>query len=41
MPLAAVAEVLRHRDTRVTTVYVDVEQAALRRLTRPWLGGAA
>ena len=41
MPLAAVAEVLRHRDTRVTTVYVDVEQAALRDLARPWPGGDA
>jgi integrase/recombinase XerD len=38
MPLSAVAEVLRHRDTRVTTVYVDVEQAALGDLARPWPG---
>ena len=39
--LAVVAEVLRHHDTRVTMVYVDVEQAALRELARPWPGGEA
>jgi site-specific recombinase XerD len=39
--LAVVAEVLRHHDTRVTMVYVDVEQAALRDLARLWPGGEA
>lgn len=39
--LAVVAEVLRHHDTRVTMVYVDVEQAALGDLARPWPGGEA
>lgn len=37
--LAVVAEVLRHHDTRVTMVYVDVEEAALAALARPWPGG--
>jgi integrase/recombinase XerD len=41
LPLAVVAQVLRHRDTRVTTVYVDVDQAALRELARPWPGAEA
>jgi site-specific recombinase XerD len=39
--LAVVAQVLRHRDTRVTTVYVDVDEAALARLARPWPGASA
>lgn len=39
MSLAAVAQVLRQRDTRVTMVYVDVDEAALRGLARPWPGG--
>jgi hypothetical protein len=30
--------VLRHHDTRVTTVYVDVDEAALAHLARPWPG---
>lgn len=38
--LAVVAQVLRHRDTRVTMVDVDVDEAGLRRLARPWPGGA-
>jgi len=41
MPLTAVAQVLRHHDTRVTTVYVDVDEAALAGLARPWPRGAA
>lgn len=39
--LAVVAEVLRHHDTRVTMVYVDIEEAALAALARPWPGGEA
>jgi integrase/recombinase XerD len=41
LPLAAVAQVLRHHDTRVTTVYVDVDEAALVHLARPWPGSEA
>ena len=36
--LSAVAEVLRHHDTRVTTVYVDVDDGALGGLARVWPG---
>ena len=36
--LAVVAEVLRHRDIRVTAVYVDVDPAAVAELARPWPG---
>jgi integrase/recombinase XerD len=39
LSLAVVAQVLRHHDTRVTTVYVDVDEAALVRLARRWPGG--
>ena len=38
LSLAEVAQVMRHHDTRVTTVYVDVEDAALADLARPWPG---
>jgi len=41
LPLAVVAQVLRHHDTRVTTVYVDVDEAALAHLARPWPGSEA
>jgi integrase/recombinase XerD len=41
LSLAVVAQVLRHHDTRVTTVYVDVDEGALARLARPWPGGQA
>lgn len=36
--LSAVAEVLRHHDTKVTTVYVDVDGSALSGLARVWPG---
>jgi len=36
--LSAVAEVLRHHDTRVTTVYVDVDEGAISGLARVWPG---
>jgi site-specific recombinase XerD len=39
--LAVIAEVLRHHDTRVTMVYLDIAEAALRELARPWPGGEA
>lgn len=41
LSLAVVAEVLRHKDTRVTRVYVDVPAAALADLARVWPGGAS
>lgn len=40
LSLAVVAEVLRHHDTRVTRLYVDVAPAALSELARAWPGGA-
>jgi site-specific recombinase XerD len=40
-PLPEVAELLRHRDLTVTTVYARVDPAALRELARPWPGCAA
>ena len=36
LSLAEVAQVMRHRDTRVTTVYVDVDDPALAALAQPW-----
>jgi site-specific recombinase XerD len=36
--LSAIAEVLRHHDTQVTTVYVDVDDRALSGLARAWPG---
>lgn len=36
LPLTAVAQVLRHHDIRITTVYVDVDPAAVATLARPW-----
>jgi site-specific recombinase XerD len=38
MSLSAVATVLRHHDTWVTTVYVDVDDSALSGLARVWPG---
>jgi hypothetical protein len=38
LSLAEVAQVMRHHDTKVTTVYVDVDDAALAALARPWPG---
>ena len=38
LSLAEVAQVMRHHDTQVTTVYVDVDDAALAALARPWPG---
>lgn len=40
MSLSAVAEVLRHHDIRVTTVYVDVDMNRLPELARVWPGSA-
>ncbi len=39
--LAVVAEVLRHHDTRVTRIYIDVPATALADLARVWPGGAS
>ena len=41
MSLAVVGQVLRHHDIRVTTVYVDVDEAAVAGLARPWPGSGA
>jgi integrase/recombinase XerD len=38
MSLSAIATVLRHHDTWVTTVYVDVDDSALSGLARVWPG---
>ncbi|HTW09395.1 MAG TPA: tyrosine-type recombinase/integrase, partial [Acidimicrobiales bacterium] len=38
-PLAGVGQVLRHSAARVTAVYVDLDQALLAELARPWPGG--
>jgi integrase/recombinase XerD len=40
LSLAVVAEVLRHHDTRVTRLYVDVPAGALAQMARVWPGGA-
>lgn len=41
LSLAVVAEVLRHHDTRVTRIYIDVPATALGDLARVWPGGAS
>lgn len=40
-PLSGIAQVLRHRNVRVTALYATADPAALRELARPWPGGAA
>jgi len=39
--LPEIAQVLRHRKLETTAIYAKVDREALRRLARPWLGGAA
>lgn len=39
--LEQIAEVLRHRDLRSTTIYAKVDRKALRALGRPWAEGGA
>jgi integrase/recombinase XerD len=39
--LPEIAEVLRHQRLQTTAVYAKVDRRALRRLARPWPGGAA
>lgn len=39
--LTEIGQVLRHARQDTTAVYAKVDQAALRRLARPWPGGAA
>ena len=39
--LPEIAQVLRHRKLETTAIYTKVDREALRRLARPWLGGAA
>ena len=40
-PLSGIAQVLRHRNVRVTALYATADPTALRELARPWPGGAA
>jgi integrase len=40
VPLPEVSQVLRHRRLITTAIYAKVDREALRRLARPWPGGA-
>lgn len=40
-PLAEIGQVLRHRRNLTTAIYAKADREALRRLARPWPGGAA
>jgi site-specific recombinase XerD len=39
--LAAIGQVLRHRDLATTALYAKVDFTALRPVAQPWPGGAA
>jgi len=39
--LTEVAQLLRHRDLRITATYAKVDQAALAALAQPWPGGTS
>lgn len=41
LSLTTVAQVMRHHDIRVTTLYVDVDAGAVASLARPWPGSLA
>jgi integrase/recombinase XerD len=36
--LEEIAQVLRHRDVKTTSIYATVDRARLRPLARPWPG---
>lgn len=40
-PLPEISQLLRHRHISTTAIYAKVDRSALRRIARPWPGGAA
>jgi site-specific recombinase XerD len=41
VPIAEIAQVLRHASTSTTAIYAKVDRNALRLLTEPWPGEAS